>query len=774
MLTKLRNRGGAADLDPFREPTREEIAEQQRQDTIDQAIKTRSAAIKREQLTLPPSERDSSDARWEQARKEVYADIKRNERAEKIRRVRADFASLHTRNRHLFGPWQAGLAYAAAGETGAVLTEVSGNFAVGGGLAVAGAAATTAVLWKKLKQVPERYLARFRLGLAAGCATCMSLPLLPWEVQWQAAGLAGGAAALIATSARYWRDNEPTYPPRGGYEAQDQPARRHEGDEVDTSRPVEVRDLIADWNDYVRDDGPLPGAELVWNTAFDNGHVFTVQLVRGKQKLDALTGKIEDIAYALNMPLSAFTVDPSPDPHQPLRPLLTVVTSRPDSTYTGPVVVAEGGSVFIELGPYTDGRGVARYEILSDQLTEEQLARGEKPRGNIIGGFLLGDKGSGKTKELEAIALGAMEVGIEVWYLDPQGGASSPLLRDHAAWSLMGLHSPDGRDYGNISDLAEALEGFTAVRQDENAALGWPRFQHSRQRPGLLVIIDECHQVFNAPDPTRNNVKFGIRFGEIDRVFQKVGGAFVGASQAPSQEVFGGSITLRNGMAGGNGYALKYNGANARLAFGGLDDVIVKGVQRLPINRGLGYAVNSDRPHATFQNRYTPNVERYFQARSQAGRSLLDDLATIGAGAAYAHRGASAQENLAAVQARLEGYRNGSLKPGEVGGKSSKTSKAGPGAGATGSGGNVYMFPGAASQQEKEDSAALTWESLTDRQRQIVEMLTGTRMTAKDLAAEFGVVNRTISSDLQKLREHKFVRVVDENAGLYTSTETLA
>lgn len=765
MLAKIRGRATAdAALDPFRDPTPEQQAQAEQEDLITERINARVKEIQREQAKLKPSERLSADECWEQASREVHAAIKRNRRRERLRRLTADVASAcGTRNAHLFGPWKVGLAFAASGEVGAALAETS-NLGIGAAAAAAGAGAATWSAWRRITGddgLPQRYWSRFRAGLTVGCATCLSLPLLPWDVQWHAAGLAGGVAALIATSARYWRDNEPAYPPMGGNGQNEQAATEQTAADPSASDGVatEAADIIADWNEYVAGTKILPGAKLERPRKFQHGWIFTVKLVRGQQRFDTLLNAVPDIAYALNQPQSAIQPDPNPDPYRPLEPTLTITTGRPDTTYTGPVIVHEDGSVFIELGPYLDGRGIVRYEILSDQLSDEELAKGAKPRGSAVGGFILGDKGSGKTRLQESIALGAMELGVELWYLDPQGGASSPAMRDHVSWPLAGLDSPDGRAFGNVEDLLTALEGVVAVRQDENAALGYTGFQHTRERPMILVIIDECHLVFS---------QYGQRFGEIDRIARKLGIAFLGASQAPSQDVFGGSITLRNGMAGANGFVLKYNGSNARLAFGGLDDVIARGCQRLRPNRTLGYAVNSARPHAVFQNRFAEDLEPFFK-RIQP--STLDELATVGAGEAYARRHDTASQNLAAVQQRLEGYRNGTLKPGQK----PKQTKPGSGSGGASGGTVSYLFPGTQSGQQAQaaQNQGLTREGLTGRQQKILDMLTGAQLTAKHLATELGCTSRTVSTDLKTLREAKVIRVVDENAGLYTSNDNL-
>lgn len=756
MLTKRRTR---RDFDPFREPTADEVEQERRQQTIDEAIDRRAKELRREQVKCPMAERLTDDQCREQAEADVYGAIRAAERAEAARRIRADFASAYTRNSYLFKPWFAGAAYAGIGELAAILADTGTVNELGAvACAAAGATVTSLVLWRRIKEMAEKYWSRLRTGVFTGCATCAALPVIPWD--WQGGILAAAVVSLIASCARYWKDHAPSYPPMGGYQREDQvdvkEAVSHVGSDEPTDIEGEAADIIADWDTYVRATKILPDAALERPVACEHGWIFTVKLVRGKQRFDTLQRAIPDIAYALNVPPESVHADPNPDPRKPLEPQVTITTSEPDTTYRGPVVVREGRSVFIELGPYTDGRGVVRYELLADQLTEDELAKGELPRGSAVGGFILGDKGSGKTRLMESIALGAMEAGVEFWYLDPQGGASSPTLRDNASWPLMGLGSPDGkRAFGNVEDLLEALRGVVDVRQDENSDLGCAGFQHTPERPMILVGIDECHLVFG---------DYGREFGDIDRIARKLGIAFLGASQSGTQDVFGGDITLRNGMAGGNGYLLKFNGSNARLAFGALDDVAARGCQQLRPNRTLGYALNSDRPHVVFQNRYTPDLAPFF---GRVQRATLDEMARIGAGEAYAKRHETAQQNVDAVRARLAAYRNGTLKPGQK----QKTTSGRASAGGASDGNVSFLFPG--TQRNQEVSQEVTRESLTERQIQILDMLTGARLTAKDLATELGKTARTISTDLRFLRENKFIRVVDENEGIYTASDNV-
>lgn len=777
MPTKILQRGqrGPRGFDPFAEPTDEEIQAEQELDLIQQAVHRREVALRREQATWPSHQQRTDAQLHDQALREVQAAVKQAEKAERALRFKADVSSAFQRNQHLTGPWMAGGAYAASGEIGAVLAEMTSVSTLGGlGIAAAGAAATSAVLWRRIKSLPSRHWTRLRAGIAAGCATCLALPISPLELPWHASLVAAGMGGLVATSARYWRENAPAYPPMGGYPTVEQVATETatavEDEEEDEDLDEDVAAVIADWNTYVKQKGQiLPDAELDFSGHFAHGTQFTVRLVRGKQRFEHLLKALPDIAYALEVPEGELSADRNDNPRLQLEPTLTITTSRPDTTYTGPVVVREGGSVYIEIGPYTDGLGVVRHQLLADQLSDDEIAQGVPPRGSAIGGYVLGDKGSGKSRLMESIALGAMAEGVEVWYLDPQGGASSPVLQAHAHWPLMGLDDASGKRFGNVDDLLNALDGVVTVRQDENSAADATGFQHTRKRPMILVVIDECHQVFGAIDP-KSGERFGKQFGEIDRIARKLGIAFLGGSQAPSQDVFGGDTTLRNGMAGANAYLLKYNGSNARLAFGTLDESVAAGAQRLESNLGLGYAINGDRPLAVFQNRYCPDLEPFFGTLPPGG---LDELAQIGAGEAYARRHQAVEANRTATQERLEAYRSGKITPGKRKAAREAKDKKNKGKEEMAAGSVSYMFPGT-TRLRPHDDGDLEMPPLTERQKRIMEMVAETAMSAKEIAVEYGgVTNRTISNDLRFLREHKLVRLADEAESRYIATVQL-
>lgn len=744
MLTNRTTR--KADLNPFREVTAEEQQRNERQAKIDAEVDRRFKELKRDQSGTPRGERASEDELRKRARREVANAIRREHLNENIRKASADVASAYHRNLHLFGPWYAGAGYAAAGELSYALAATGTVPSTGAELvAASGAAVTTVLSWRKIKQLPEKYWNKMYTGLAAGCVTCASLPLSPLD--WHPLALLGGLGGLIYASANYWRDKAASYPPPGGNQStMDEAVEQVATPESGVS--AEAADVIADWNEFVYPK-ILKGAELVKPRPFDHGWIFTVQLTRGEHKYEDLRSKATDIAFALNVATDDITTDPGKS--SVLEPTLTVVTQRPDTAYTGPIIHSDGGTISIELGPYVDGNGVETFKVFGDQLSEADLATGKPHIGSMYGGFVLGTKGSGKSATVEEVAIGLRELGVEIWYLDGKDGQSSPALMEMADWPLRGLHSPDGRNNGNVSDLLDAVKNVVDVRNLEGGVAGHRGFQHTPDRPGIMVIVDECHRVFGALNPETDNA-FGEDFGEEDRRMRSAGVGIFGASQLPTLPTFGGSNALRSGMCDTNGLLLRYAGNNASIAFPEYEGQPAGG---LPPNRGYGYSPAGDRAHTAWQARWAPDLDRYLR---ELAKATLDQRSAQAAGEAYRRRFETAQQSLEEMQNRLAAFDNGTPLPKPKKSPSKESS-----------GGDVLTFPG----QYTAPGNAAGETTLTERQQQILALLHEGAKNAKALSAELDVTPRTVNTDLRKLRESKHIRVLDEKEGIYAVSTDL-
>src|SRR5690606_5161624 len=78
-------------------------------------------------------------------------------------------------------------------------------------------------------------------------------------------------------------------------------------------------------------------------------------------------------------------------------PVLTTAQPWPGGTY-------QPSTGMIAIGPYVDGEGLAHWRLHTPD--------------SLWGGFIAGSIGSGKSRTMEAIALGLAEAGCVVWYAD--------------------------------------------------------------------------------------------------------------------------------------------------------------------------------------------------------------------------------------------------------------------------------------------------------------------------------------------------------------------
>ncbi|WP_147263871.1 winged helix-turn-helix domain-containing protein [Prauserella sp. PE36] len=622
------------------------------------------AAEQRRDRKKPPQERRTEKqlraALWNQAKKDVRnADIKRwiasKARAAAIT-VAADVGSAAHRNRNQLAPFMIAAPFGVVG--------LVANLAVTQGTAQAIPAAAViglvlgcaaAWLWHKgagtrlpalSRRVPGRYRAKVQAGLGAGCAWATVMPLLPWTPYLWGMALAWlGATCWL--SLEWWREHDHPIP----LQASTTSDRSQDGKTPPPKRSRSVdggygQEVIDAWAAYVDTDKLLRGSTLTHAEQIEFGWQWRINLVRGAQTVEQARGLRGKIAAALNVPVDRLFLDKDPrEGATETSGRLQILTETPANHYDGPRIVRDGGDVYVEIGAYTDGEGCERYHLFSDQLSAEDLAAGDKPRGSIFGGYALGTKGSGKSRLLELLADGLREIGVVVAYLDPQNGKSSPALMAEADMPLAGLHGNE-RIYGNVRDLLHTIRAVCEVREAVGADA--PGFQHCPETPGFVAIIDECHEVFQATNPDTGQT-FGADFAELDRKMRKNGVALLTASQSITQDTFGaGNIAavLRDGLCQENVFILAYSGKNLTLVPGydGQD------VATLPLNRGYGYNPKGQRPHTRFQARYTPDYQPLLAAKP---RPDLEPLARKWIGPVWANRFETAHANLEASRAFL-------------------------------------------------------------------------------------------------------------------------
>ncbi|MGH3432123.1 MAG: hypothetical protein ACRDQB_04725, partial [Thermocrispum sp.] len=334
--------------------------------------------------------------------------------------------SLAHRNRRQLHPWRAMLATAATGYLTALLGWLTDTgHTVGWITGVAGATATVALLAALLVKRVHPYWSSWLTVCAATAsawvsftaATGFSYPLL-----------VALYAATCLLGLRWWRHVRHPYPQGPDAEPSDSG--------MDGAR------ITQDWADNAGcPGGPVPGARLAKMQPYKHGYTGEIRLVRGKQSLGDIQAALPRLSTALDVAPGNLIVEAHPD-GPPSRLRVQIVTRSPVTTavlFDEPVY-AEGR---ILLGPYADGLGQATFVLYSDDSIES--------------GYVLGSKGSGKSRVLETVSLTAIAATPTViFYIDGQNGASSPLLWHHALWHA----GPD-----NAEAMLRALLSIKDYRQ---------------------------------------------------------------------------------------------------------------------------------------------------------------------------------------------------------------------------------------------------------------------------------------------------------------------
>lgn len=457
-----------------------------------------------------------------------------------------------------------------------------------------------------------------------------------------------GIAFWTALSARWWQHHRPGYPQKALPQATAPTPKRTDVDQV-----VEKFSDLIDANPYVRlwkdkvacNGGALVGSELCNPVKTKSGLRFDLKLVRGVQTLSDARMALPRIVTALDVRIENLLIEevlPTDDNPEPPPSILKfqVITDSPirkTVPLMGPNWRRDEEKIWIDLGPYADGDGTAKWKVTT--------------KNSVWGGYLVGDIGSGKSTMADNIALSIMDTGLfDVFYIDPQNGSSSPFLYDAATWSL-------GKSVESWEKMLAALEHLVDIRGMENyARLRVPGFTPSTSRPGVIVFIDECHEVFKY---------FTKRWADVARKGRKVGVGIIAMSQIYGLDAFGNDDALRQSIAGANTVALRVGRNQASLIHG------------MPLNPAdlpkiPGYAVlHSEEGRiarsAPFRGMYAPEGQIKVMMEVAGRRQPeLDELAAAALDAltddAYSRRYELAEESLEHMLQVLEDLEAG-LKP---------------------------------------------------------------------------------------------------------------
>jgi hypothetical protein len=458
---------------------------------------------------------------------------------------------------------------------------------------------------------------RTRLHVAAGIAGAWLLWTSATGPSWRAVLVL--TVGTVVSSSSWWKANRPPHP-----KAPSVPVP------VVTEQSIPVL-----WAEKIGSTGgAVPYSRLSnEDTSDPDCTTYQINLDPGRHEQGFVLSQLGRIASGLSLPVKKVFPEPHPTDENPNHMLLTVVHTSPiDETlpYLGARLSGERRNI-IDVGPYGDAKGWAPWRM---------WAPGEEPMtGSWLSGFIVGGTGIGKSRLMELLAAGYMASGYAlVWFADPQGGASSPALKEYADWYV---------DAEGTPVMLAALERIAAARELENSSEGWTRFDPSPERPGIVVFLDECQVTFGA---------HGKRWANLARKVQKVGISFVGLTQYASLESLGGQEPLRASLLA-NAIVMKANSKENKNLITGLD----VNPETLPKIPGFGYVIGVDGTRtAPFRAEYLADPARWFEEYRMA---VLDALSANAAGQVYQGRRQTQAELHESNRQKVAAMRGGTYRP---------------------------------------------------------------------------------------------------------------
>ncbi|MES0838355.1 hypothetical protein [Nocardiopsis tropica] len=534
-----------------------------------------------------------------------------------------------------FYPWKVGGALLGAGLLASHAAQVSGTHALVAALATGvGSFAALRVL-RSLKARQHRATklaaewaevdpAHARVCVAAAGVWLVAVILIqPASLPaWWWSGLVG-LLALLALGSRFWAHHRvprvlaaaqaagPTPPPPPGEHA-----------------------IARKWRTRVGNtSGSLPGTKIADLVDEAYGVRGKLHLVPGRQTITSVRAALGYVATALGVAEADVLVEhvePTEDEPKPDSSILDikVITSgllMAKVPLEGDRLVVDGADVSVRLGPYVDGDGEALWRLYTAD--------------SIWGGFVAGSTGSGKSGLLDGLAVGIWQTKTTILlYLDPKNGGSSPRIFDRAHWAV-------GKDPKTWDTILDGLVEVVEMRGLENSArLKTSGFAPTFERPGIVVIVDECHSVINA-----QNVE---RWAKVGREGRAAGVQVVYASQIYGLATFAGDDAVRSSATAGNTVALRVSrNQSSMIAEIPLDP------STLPKVTGVGL-VDSGR-EVPFKAAWAPtDVTAALMDQAMEGAPTeLDPLAAgafdNGTGGLYSRRAEIAEQQIANAEERL-------------------------------------------------------------------------------------------------------------------------
>lgn len=214
---------------------------------------------------------------------------------------------------------------------------------------------------------------------------------------------------------------------------------------------------------------------------------------------------------------------------------------------TAEVEHAPGNPCAVRIGGYIDD-GSPYYWVLADA-------------DGAHSGVILGGTGMGKSCIGDQLAYKAMLLGFEIAYLDPQRGASSPVLAQYAHYPALGEEFAVAF-IEFLEDAADTRETWLAMHPAAGGTIRWGMAAPcgpngadpdplcpcgGKVPPPLIAFMEECDQTFNVVIPG-TSTKLGDRAGVLAKKVRKLCMEIVGLTQLPELKTFGGSEMLRSNL----------------------------------------------------------------------------------------------------------------------------------------------------------------------------------------------------------------------------------
>lgn len=213
---------------------------------------------------------------------------------------------------------------------------------------------------------------------------------------------------------------------------------------------------------------------------------------------------------------------------------------------TEELVTAPGKPFTVAIGPHVDDATPAWWD----------LADGD----GVHGGAIVAGTRLGKSSLVDALAYRAKQLGFQLAYSDPQGGASSPVLAKYADFVVLGADTSwamrnfledaclTREEWCNLHGVGKCLPGMVAPCAPGGSNPDPTCPCRGVVPPPMLAFMEECDQSFQSLIPG-SNVKQGVAYGKLAKKACKLGIALVIVTQNPDLSTFGGSDMLRSNVA---------------------------------------------------------------------------------------------------------------------------------------------------------------------------------------------------------------------------------